>query len=210
MEEKKINEKESIELIARMLSDTKSRLEVGDGNILLNWGVLTVAVATVVWIAVAVTNNPAYNGLWGLMVLGWLLNRKHTVAQKKRGYKSYTDQVCAKIWRAVSILGVSGALMCAIFQYATGTSPRFAMFIYALMVVGGGTFASGAVLKVRSMVFGGAFSVGFGFGLICCLLTGIAIKPVWLMPIFILCFGLMMILPGLEMRQKARKEYERA
>lgn len=82
--------------------------------------------------------------------------------------------------------------------------------IYALMVVGGGTFASGAVLKVRSMVFGGAFSVGFGFGLICCLLTGIAIKPVWLMPIFILCFGLMMILPGLEMRQKARKEYERA
>ena len=57
MEEKKINEKESIELIARMLSDTKSRLEVGDGNILLNWGVLTVAVATVVWIAVAVTNN---------------------------------------------------------------------------------------------------------------------------------------------------------
>lgn len=33
MEEKKINEKESIELIARMLSDTKSRLEVGDGII---------------------------------------------------------------------------------------------------------------------------------------------------------------------------------
>ena len=46
-----------------MLSDTKSRLEVGDGNILLNWGVLTVAVAIAVWIAVAVTNNPASNGL---------------------------------------------------------------------------------------------------------------------------------------------------
>ena len=36
----KLNEKESIELIARMISDTKSRLEVGDGNILLSWGIL--------------------------------------------------------------------------------------------------------------------------------------------------------------------------
>ena len=64
----KLNEKESIELIARMISETKSRFEVGDGNILLSWGILTATIATVVWAAVAATGNPAFNGL---SIAGW-------------------------------------------------------------------------------------------------------------------------------------------
>ena len=32
MEEKKLNERESLELITRMIQETKNKLEVGDGN----------------------------------------------------------------------------------------------------------------------------------------------------------------------------------
>ena len=42
MEERKLNEKESLELITRMIRNTKHNLEIGDGNIFLFWGYLTV------------------------------------------------------------------------------------------------------------------------------------------------------------------------
>ena len=38
MEEKTLNERESLEIITRMIQETKNKLEVGDGNILLIWG----------------------------------------------------------------------------------------------------------------------------------------------------------------------------
>ncbi len=205
-----MNEKESIELIARMISDTKSRLEVGDGNILLNWGVLTVAVAVIVWIAVAVTGNPAFNALWGLMVFGWLFNLRLNRKKRSRGYRSYTDNVCAVIWKIVGLLGVYGVIMCAVFQWVTGLSPWLTMFLYALIIVGFGAVGSGAALKVKSLVFGGTFSITFGMVIICCVLTNITLNALWVMPGFILSFALMMIVPGLEMRRLARKEYERA
>ena len=210
MEEKIINEKESIELIARMISDTKSRLEVGDGNILLYWGLLTVAVATIVWCAVTITGNAAYNGLWGLLAFGWLFNYRLTKEKKSRGYRSYTDKMCSVIWTTVGELGLCGVVMCVVFQYATGYSSWFAMFLYALIIVGSGVVGSGAALKIKSMVYGGAFSILYGMVIMCCILTGVALDFIWMMPGFILCFALMMIVPGIEMRRLARKGHERA
>ena len=67
MEEKRINERESLELITRMIADTRSRIETRDGNIVLNWGLLSVAVAAIVWIALVITGNPDFNGLWDLL-----------------------------------------------------------------------------------------------------------------------------------------------
>ena len=45
MEEKKLNERESLELITRMIQETKNKLEVGDGNVLLIWGYVSVLTA---------------------------------------------------------------------------------------------------------------------------------------------------------------------
>lgn len=206
----KLNERESIELIARMISDTKSRLEVGDGNILLNWGILTVVIASVVWAAVAATRNPAFNGLWALMIFGWFFNRRLAVKQRSRGYLSYTDKVCGVIWTSVGFLGLTGVVVCAVLHLATGNSPWMVMFFYALFVVGFGVIGSGAALKVRSMVAGGILSVAFGMVLLGCIFSGVKLSTAWVMPGFILCFVLMMIVPGLEMRRLARKSDERA
>ncbi len=50
MEEKKLTEKESLELISAMIARTKERYMLGDGNIMLLWGYLTVAVSVAIWI----------------------------------------------------------------------------------------------------------------------------------------------------------------
>lgn len=44
MKEKKLTEQESISIIAEMISRTKERY-IGDGNIMLMWGWLTIAVS---------------------------------------------------------------------------------------------------------------------------------------------------------------------
>ena len=64
MEEKKMTEKESLELITTMIQRTRERY-VGDGNIMLMWGYLTVAVTALVWILLATTGatrEPAHCG----------------------------------------------------------------------------------------------------------------------------------------------------
>ena len=60
MEEKRLTEQESINIIATMISRTKERY-IGDGNIMLLWGWLTILVTCLVWLMLALTRNPAGN-----------------------------------------------------------------------------------------------------------------------------------------------------
>ena len=66
MEEKRLTEQESINIIATMISRTKERY-IGDGNIMLLWGWLTILVTCLVWLMLALTRNPAWNWLWFLI-----------------------------------------------------------------------------------------------------------------------------------------------
>ena len=52
MEEKKITEQESLELIARMIASTKENLEVGSGNQFLYWGYFSVFLSVAVFACV--------------------------------------------------------------------------------------------------------------------------------------------------------------
>ena len=48
MEDRKLTEKESIELITSMINRTKERY-IGSGNMMLMWGYLILAVTVLVW-----------------------------------------------------------------------------------------------------------------------------------------------------------------
>ena len=52
MEERKLNEKESLELIAQMIQNTKNRLETNCGMPFLFWGYNTIFVSLLVWFLV--------------------------------------------------------------------------------------------------------------------------------------------------------------
>ena len=103
MEERKITEVESIEIITSMISRTKDRLVKGSGNILLMWGYLIVAVTALIWVLLVTTKNPAVNWLWFLI---WVVGGIATpvMAKKERvasGSKSYTDKLTSQIWSVV-------------------------------------------------------------------------------------------------------------
>ena len=69
MEDRKLTEKESLEVITSMIARTKQRY-IGDGNIMLMWGYLCVAVAAAIWILTACTHNGAWSWLWFLI---WII-----------------------------------------------------------------------------------------------------------------------------------------
>lgn len=76
MEERKITEFESIEIITSMISRTKDRLVKGSGNILLMWGYLIVAVTALIWVLLVTTPQCRIQ----LVLVPHLDNRRHSHA----------------------------------------------------------------------------------------------------------------------------------
>lgn len=68
MEERKLNEKESLELIAQMIQNTKNRLETNCGMLHSSFGdTTTLFVSLLVWFLVVTTGNYYWQYLWFLL-----------------------------------------------------------------------------------------------------------------------------------------------
>ena len=65
MEERKLNEKESLELIAQMIQNTKNRMETNCGMPFLLWGYTTVFTSLLVWLLVH-THRIMTGNIYGL------------------------------------------------------------------------------------------------------------------------------------------------
>ena len=80
------------------------------------------------------------------------------------------------------------------------------MLVFAFLLCGFGTSMQGFILKEKSMVFGGAFSLVAGVFVLCCVLGGVPLMVQWVIPLFILSFVATMIIPGHVLNAKAKKQ----
>ncbi len=197
MEEKRITERESLEIITSMIARTKERY-VGDGNILLMWGYVTVAVAVLVWIMLVVTRNPAWNWLWFFIgIIGGIatpiMARKQDVSF---GVKSYSDKVTSHIWSTVGITAIVATLCCLAFQLVLHICCWRTMLVFALVIVPFAEVAQGIVVKETSLIAGGAVGLCAGIITVCSIVGGVPLNVNWFMPMFIIAFICMMIVPG--------------
>lgn len=206
MEERKISEQESIEIISSMISRTKDRLAKGVGNILLMWGYLVVAITLLVWVLLLTTHNPAVNWLWFLI---WIIGGIATpiMAKKKQlkaGVKSYSDKLGSQIWSVVGFSAIAGTFCCLGFLLFGGKDAWSAMFAFALIIVPMGEIMQGIVIREKSLIIGGSVGMGAGIFTMCCIASGVTLVVTWFMPMFIVAFAAMMILPGHVMNHKAK------
>ena len=73
MEDRKLEAAESLELIGRMIENTRSRIVRNSGRPLLAWGYASEISRIFVWAAVVRFRDPRWNYLWLLLpVRGWL------------------------------------------------------------------------------------------------------------------------------------------
>lgn len=207
MEENRISEKESIELIASMIERTRQRYSLGDGNIFLLWGYLTVVVSALVWILLAVTHNPVYNWLWFLIwIIGGVatprIARKH---QHAKGMRSYSDKLVSRAWSTVGFSALAATFFCVGFLLFRGASTWSMMLSFALIIVPMAEIFNGMVVNEKSLIFGGGAGLLAGIFTTCCIAGGIPLGVNWFLPVFIVAFTCMMIIPGHILNHKAVK-----
>lgn len=207
MEEKRINERESIEIIISMIARTKERYSLGDGNIMLMWGYLTLSISILVWVLLALTHNPAFNWLWFLI---WVIGGIATpiMAKKgavKKGVKTYTDKIISRLWSVVGFSAIACTFSCLALTLLCGVDGWSAMFIFALIIVPFAEIANGIVLNETSYIWGGALGLAAGIFLTCCIAGKVALAASWVMPLFIVAFIIMTIIPGHVINHKAKR-----
>lgn len=207
MDDKKLTEKESLEVITSMIARTKERY-IGDGNIMLLWGYLIVAVAALIWVLIATTHHPAWNWLWFLIwIIGGtatpIMSRKN---QTRNGVKNYSDTLSSRIWSTVGFSAIASTFMCLGFLLFKGIDAWSMMLAFALIIVPFAEIAQGIVIKEKSLVTGGSLGLLAGIFTLCCIAGRVTLYASWFMPVFIAAFTAMMIIPGHILNHKARRE----
>jgi hypothetical protein len=121
MEEKQLNEQESLELITRMIRNTQQKLKKDNGLPFLIWGYTTIVVTLMVWYFLSTTGNPNWNYLWFLIpVIGFPI-MMFSVRKREKEVKTYIDRIIGYVWIVLGVAGLVGTVS-AIFFLATAYS----------------------------------------------------------------------------------------
>lgn len=97
MEDRKLNEKESLELITRMIQNTKRNLEIGEGNTFLYWGYLTVITTIAVYLLLILTHDPLSYLFFLLILVAGVPLDYYLKRKRLPKVKTYTDKVLEQI-----------------------------------------------------------------------------------------------------------------
>lgn len=206
MEDRKLTEKESLELITDMIRNTRDRLHIGDGNMLLISGYGTAVAAVIQYILMLITGDPRSNLVWLVipLIIMPLIKREKRKHKSVTAPTTYVDKISNGIWKLVGTVALAGCALCTGFMIY-GYNCWLLMFIYALVVVGFGTTVQGIVIREKSLVAGGMFSIIAGGFITCCVICKIPVLVIWAIPLLIVSFVLMTIIPGHIINNKAHK-----
>lgn len=207
MEDKKLTEKESIEVITSMIERTKTRY-LGSGNIMLLWGYLVTIVSLLVWIMIATTHNYAWNWLWfAIPVLGspisCIMARKE---QRVKGAVTYSDKLTSRLWIIFGMSEIILSCLCLGFYFIGDINCWGAMILFTIMIIPAAEIAQGLIIKEKCLTFGGIIGLSIGMVSVCCVMGNIPLSASWYMPLFIFAFIVMMIVPGHIINRKAKKK----
>ncbi|WP_291587933.1 hypothetical protein [Bacteroides sp.] len=181
MENKKLNEKESLELISQMIQNTRTRVEKDGGTPFLIWGYGTVIISLLVWYMVTSTGKYEWQYLWFLLPAIGFPGTLWVSRKNESAVKTYIDRVVNYIW---IVFGSAGFLVsCVSIVY-----PLPILFII-LLLMGMGVILTGMVIHSKIALIGGLLGVLSSLG--CIWVTGVN-QILAFAPAFIF----MMIIPG--------------
>lgn len=198
MEEKKLNEKESLELITRMIQNTRRNLDTGSGNLFLVWGYVGALLTLVVLAGVYFTKNPGWMwGFWGIPVIGYLLTYL-LMRKRQKAAKSYIDKVLMQVWM---ILG----LVCMMIVLMATNTERFEVILpLSAVVMSLGSIITGCIIRYTMFLVFPVLGLVWGIkSLFDALTQGTSyVSLLWFVAIVVFA----MIIPGHILNYRARKE----
>lgn len=190
MEDKKLTEKESLELISQMIKNTQTRVKKNCGTPFLIWGYTTVIVSIAYWFLLKETGNYQCNFLWfALPAIAYpatiWVNRKN-----ESMVKNYIDRVVTYVW---IVFGISAFFISCVAMFY-----RVPILFLVLLLMGMGTALTGMIVRFKILVVAGFFGV---VSSVSCLF----VKGESLILVFAAIFVIMMIIPGHLLNRAASK-----
>lgn len=190
MEDKQLNEKESLELIAKMIQNTRQKLKKGSGLPFLIWGYVTIATSLLVWYLLETFHDYRAQYLWFLILIvgglaTWIMRRKH-----ESGVRTYIDKVLGDVWMVVGFAGFLISVT-AIFYW------QLPILFLIVLLMGCGTAITGLVIRFKPIAISGF--AGLFLSMACLFVPGynqiLAFAAVFLV---------MMVIPGHILYAKGR------
>lgn len=205
MENNKLSEAQSLELITSMIQDSRSRLARNSGTPFLIWGYTTVAVSLFNALALYLGWSHAWAWSWfTIPVIGWL--GMMLLFKQEPSARNYIDRIVSMIW---VVIGLSFAWL-LVGAVVFGCSISF----LTVVVMGIGTVLTGCVIKHRTTAICGwaAMCASLIFPIVYFIIaksgSASAISEVWIwgeLIVFALIFLLMMVIPGHILNHKYNK-----
>lgn len=204
MKEKELTPQESMDIITRMIEASRQRVALPDLRLSVIWAALSIVTAAIVLTVSLVCYTPWIHFVWfAIPLIGIPLSLAEAKrAEHGKGAKTAIDKISDGIWTAVGGIAIALSAICLVFNLYGYPKAWLAMFYFAFVIVGFGAAMQGIVLKERSYVLGGLFSVVSGFVVTILNLCGIPLLIVWCLPLYMLCFLLMFIIPAYVLRRK--------
>ena len=196
--EKNLNEKESLELITRMIDNTRKGMEKNAALPMLIFGYTSIVTTLAVWFAVTKTENYMFHLLWiAIPVIGWLLYGLLGRARTRRDgmSQSHMGSLIGRIW--IFLAGVTMLCMVPAFMLR-GFPASFIMTLLAAI----GVSCTGLLVRYAPLIICGILGVLTSFVLLW--VTGITI-----MVVLAAAFAVMMVLPGHILHHAANKKSEK-
>lgn len=209
MNEKALTPLESLAIITQMVNESRQRYAKPNLIISLIWATTAIATALTAFILYLFNENPLNNLVWiAIPLVGTPLSILASRKEKhSRGAtKTYVENLDDWIWKSVIAIGVLMVLVCGAFNVAGYPIAWLSMFLYAFIVIGFGATMEGIVLREKSYLYGGIFSIVAGFAIIGMKLCNLDIPMQWLILLYIIALVAMFILPAIIIRHKLTQQ----
>lgn len=192
MEDKKLNEKESLELITNMIQNSRNRMENNCGMPFIVWGWASFFTSLLVWFAVSQTGNYNWQFLWFIIPVVGMTGTYLSTRKSPKTVTTFVDKIVNYIW---IVFGIVGFLISCVAMFVWSIPILFIV----VLLMGMGTTLTGMVIKYRIVIIGGA--LGILLSLSCLFVSGINQN----IP-FALTFLIMMVIPGYALNRAAHKQ----
>ena len=202
MEERKLNETESLELSAQMIQNSKKNLQVGRGNQFILWGWLGAITSLAVMAMLMWTKNPMWNWLWfAIPVIGWPV-MMWQLKKEEKPVVTFTDKVLKSVWMSIGSIGMLGTFLMAIYA-----KNMMLMLPGVSILIAIGVFITGAILDDRALktrTFGALLLIMMAS----CHIVFMQDDFYWYYITFSLGFIVMLVMPGYHLNKEAKKHVQ--
>lgn len=187
--------KESLDIISKMMNDTRRNVMLASRIPLLVWGWTSFAVSMLVYFGLRFSGNENWNYAWFMiLVVGWPLVK--SLKPKRLAVSTAISQSLVVIWKMLAVVIV-------VFS-VTSFLTMFNVLAVILLILAMGAFITGELIRYPYLKYSSI--AGFILAISLWMIHGLV-----QIPVFAVAMLMMMVLPAYRMKYDlAKEENERA